>query len=146
MFKARSIVLALFLLVLINSSFSADEGSSAVQLLTNQRFIDNIFDYNNEDEWNFKGDLPCIITFSADWCGPCTDISPVLDELSVEFAGKMNVFLVDTEAEQELSNAFGIQTIPSILFIPIEGQPQMAMGALPRESFLSAIKDFLKVE
>lgn len=116
------------------------------QHLTKQEFVDNIFDFENEKDWKFKGDLPCIIDFYADWCGPCKMVAPVLDELSEEFAGKMNVYKVDTEAEQELAGAFGIQSIPSILFIPKDGKPQMAQGALPKDSFLSAMKDVLNVE
>ncbi|MDC7239430.1 MAG: thioredoxin [Spirochaetales bacterium] len=116
------------------------------QHLTKQEFLDKVFDFENEKDWNFKGDLPCIIDFYADWCGPCKMVAPVLDELSEEFAGKMNVYKIDTEAEQELAGAFGIQSIPSILFIPKEGKPQMAQGALPKDSFLEAMKDVLKVE
>ncbi|MDC7232651.1 MAG: thioredoxin [Spirochaetales bacterium] len=116
------------------------------QHLTKQEFLDNVFDFENEKEWKFKGELPCIIDFYADWCGPCKMVAPVLEELSEEFAGKMNVYKIDTEAEQELAGAFGIQSIPSILFIPKEGKPQMAQGALPKDSFLSAMKDVLNVE
>jgi thioredoxin len=114
--------------------------------ITKQEFVDTIFDFENEKDWKFKGELPCIIDFYADWCGPCKMVAPLLDELSEEYAGKMNVFKVDTEAEQELAGAFGVQSIPSILFIPKEGKPQMAQGALPKDSFLSAMKDVLNVE
>ena len=116
------------------------------QHLTKQDFLDKVFDFENEKEWKFKGELPCIIDFYADWCGPCKMVAPILDELSEEFQGKMNVFKIDTEAEQELAGAFGVQSIPSILFIPKDGKPQMAQGALPKDSFLSAMKDILSVE
>ena len=116
------------------------------QHLTKKEFLEKIFDFENEKEWNFKGELPCIIDFYADWCGPCKMVAPVLDELSEEFAGKMNVYKIDTEAEQELAGAFGVQSIPSILFIPKDGKPQMAQGALPKDSFLSTMKDVLNVE
>ena len=114
--------------------------------LTKQDFLDKVFDFENDKEWKFKGDLPCIIDFYADWCGPCKMVAPILDELSSEYEGKMNVYKINTEAEQELAGAFGIQSIPSILFIPAEGKPQMAQGALPKDSFLSAMKDVLGVE
>ncbi len=114
--------------------------------LTKQDFLNKVFDFENEKEWNFKGDLPCIIDFYADWCGPCKMVAPVLDELSEEFTGKMNVYKVNTESEQELAGAFGIQSIPSLLFIPKDGKPQMAQGALPKDGFLSAMKDVLGVE
>ncbi|MDA3955987.1 thioredoxin [Oceanispirochaeta sp.] len=116
------------------------------QHLTKQDFLDKVFDFENEKEWKFKGERPCIIDFYADWCGPCKMVSPILEELSTEFEGKMDVYKIDTEAEQELAGAFGVQSIPSILFIPKEGKPQMAQGALPKDSLLDAMKDILSVE
>lgn len=114
--------------------------------LTKQDFLDKVFDFENEKEWKFKGEIPAIIDFYADWCGPCKMVAPVLDDLSKEFEGKMNVYKVNTEDEQELAGAFGIQSIPSILFIPKEGQPQMAQGAMPKDGFLGVMKDVLSVE
>ncbi len=113
--------------------------------LTTDAFKEKIFDYVNKTEWDFQGELPAIIDFYADWCGPCKMVAPVLEELSKEYEGKINIFKVDTEAEQELAQAFGISSIPSILFIPKDAPPQMAMGALPKESFVKAITDVLKV-
>jgi len=114
--------------------------------ITKQDFIDKIFDYENEKEWKFKGELPAIVDFYADWCGPCKMVAPVLEKLSEEFEGKLNIYKVNTEQEQEISAAFGISSIPSILFIPKDEQPQMAAGALPKETFKQLIKDVLKVE
>lgn len=114
--------------------------------LTKTDFIEKVFDFENEKEWKFKGDKPAIIDFYADWCGPCKMVAPVMDELAEEYNGKLDVYKIDTEAEQELAMAFGIQSIPSILFIPMDDKPQMAMGALPKESFVETIKDVLKVE
>jgi len=114
--------------------------------LTVDTFKEKVFNYTENKEWKFEGDLPCIIDFYADWCGPCKMVAPVLDELSSEYEGKMNVYKVNTEEQQELAAAFGIQSIPSILFVPKEGQPQMAMGALPKNSFLDAMKNVLNVE
>ncbi len=114
--------------------------------ITKQDFLDKVFDYEKEKDWNFKGELPVIIDFYADWCGPCKMVAPVLDQLSEEYKGKLNIYKVNTEVEQELSAAFGISSIPSILFIPLEGKPQMAAGALPKESFKNMIQDVLKVE
>lgn len=91
------------------------------------------------------GDKPVIIDFYADWCGPCKMVAPVLEELSKEYDGKVQIYKVDTEAEQELAQVFGIRSIPSILFIPKEGKPQMTMGALPKESFVKAINEILLV-
>lgn len=114
--------------------------------LSKETFVNQVFDYENEKEWNFKGDKPAIIDFYADWCGPCKMVAPVLEELAQEYKGKLDIYKVNTEQEQELSMAFGISSIPSILFIPKEGQPQMTQGALPKDSFKEVIKDVLSVE
>lgn len=111
--------------------------------LTKETFLQKVFNFEQNKEWKFEGQLPCIIDFYADWCGPCKMVAPVLEELSNEYAGKVNIYKVDTEAEQELAAAFGIRSIPSILFCPMDGQPQMAMGALPKQSFVQAIDDIL---
>jgi thioredoxin 1 len=111
--------------------------------LTNETFKQKVFNYEINKDWKFEGNLPCIIDFYADWCGPCKMLSPILEELSKEFEGKINIFKVNTEEEQELAAAFGIQSIPSILFCPMNEQPQMAMGALPKPTFVQAINDIL---
>lgn len=114
--------------------------------LSTEDFKTKVFNYDVNQEWKYEGDLPCLIDFYADWCGPCKMVAPVLDELSKEFEGKMHVYKVDTEREQELAGAFGIQSIPSLLFVPKDGKPQMAQGALPKAQLKSAIKDVLGVE
>lgn len=115
--------------------------------LTRDEFLSKVANYEaNPQEWKYLGDKPCLIDFYADWCGPCKMVAPILDELSEEYKGKVDVFKIDTEKEQELAAVFGIQSIPSLLFVPMEGQPQMAMGALPKETFEKAISDVLKVE
>jgi thioredoxin 1 len=117
-----------------------------VEHLTKETFLSKVFNYEINKEWKFEGKRPCIIDFYADWCGPCKMVAPVLEELAKEFDGKMDVFKVNTEEEQELAAAFGIRSIPSFLFVPSEGQPQMAMGALPKETFIQAFKEVLGVE
>ena len=114
--------------------------------LTKETFLTKVFNYETNKEWKFEGDRPCIIDFYADWCGPCKMVAPILEELSKEYEGKLDVYKVDTEQETELASVFGIRSIPSLLFVPKEGQPQMAMGALPKESFIKAFKDVLGVE
>lgn len=115
--------------------------------LTKETFLEKVFDFENESEWSFKGELPAVIDFYADWCGPCKMVAPIVEELSTEYAGKVNFYKVDTEAEQELAAAFGIQSIPSLLFIPKDGQPQMAAGALPKQAFQEVIdKELLGAE
>jgi thioredoxin 1 len=114
--------------------------------LTKESFIKKVFDYENNKEWKFNGELPCIIDFYADWCGPCKMVAPVLEELSEDYEGRLNIYKVNTEEEQELAAVFGIRSIPSILFCPKEGKPQMSMGALPKAAFENVIKDVLQVE
>ena len=114
--------------------------------LTTAAFKEKVFDFGKNSEWKYSGELPAIVDFYADWCGPCKMVSPVLEELSREYDGKLNVFKVNTDDEQEVAGAFGIQSIPSILFIPKEGQPQMAVGAMSKDGFVKAIQTVLKVE
>jgi len=117
-----------------------------IEHLTKETFLNKVFNYEKNKEWKFEGEKPCIIDFYADWCGPCKMVAPLLEDLSKDFDGKIDVFKVNTEEEQELASAFGIRSIPSFLFVPSKGQPQMAMGALPKETFIKAFKDVLGVE
>ena len=117
-----------------------------VQHLTNETFKEKVFNYEINKEWKFEGEKPCLIDFYADWCGPCKMVAPILEELSAEYGDKLDIYKVDTEAQRELASVFGIQSIPSMLFVPLGGQPQMAMGALPKESFKKAFKEVLNVE
>ena len=114
--------------------------------LTLKDFKEKVHDFSDNSDWKFKGDKPAIIDFYADWCGPCKAVAPIFEELSEEFADDIVIYKVDTEAEPQLSHAFGIQSIPSLLFIPKDGQPQMAQGALPKDTFEKAFKDVLKIE
>jgi thioredoxin 1 len=113
--------------------------------LTKEAFIEKIFDYEKNTEWSYKGTLPSIIDFYADWCGPCKMVAPVLEELAKEYEGKVNIYKINTEEQRELAGAFGIQSIPSILFIPVGEKPQMTAGALPKETLKDVIHDVLKV-
>lgn len=115
----------------------------ALEHLTKDTFLTKVFDYENNKEWKFAGELPCLIDFYADWCGPCKMVAPILEELSEEFKGKINIYKVDTEEEQELAGVFGIRSIPSLLFCPKDRNPQMAMGALPKDTFRQVINDIL---
>ncbi len=111
--------------------------------LTKEDFIEKVFNFEKDKEWNFNGELPCLIDFYADWCGPCKMVAPILEELSEEFEGKINIYKVDTEAEQELAAAFGIKSIPSLLFCPKDEKPQMSQGALPKPALIEAINNVL---
>lgn len=111
--------------------------------LTTQDFKDKIFNYQKEQEWSFNGQLPVLIDFYADWCGPCKMVAPVLEELSKEYEGKLTIYKVDTEVEIELASVFGIRSIPTFLFIPVGGDPMMQPGALPKKAFQQIIEERL---
>ncbi len=111
--------------------------------LTKETFQAKVFNYEQNKEWKFEGDKPCLIDFYADWCQPCKMVAPILEELAEEYNGQIDIYKIDTEDQQELSAAFGIRSIPSLLFCPKEGQPQMAQGALPKESLKQVIEEVL---
>lgn len=112
-------------------------------VLTKETFLTKVFDYENNKEWKFNGDLPAVVDFWAPWCGPCRFLSPVIDELSNEMKGQVQFYKVNTDEEQELSSVFGIRSIPSLLFIPKDGKPMMAAGALPKNELVKVINDHL---
>jgi len=114
--------------------------------LTKEAFLEKVFNFEENKEWKFEGKVPAIIDFYADWCGPCKMIAPILEQLSEEYGDKINIYKIDTEAEQELSAAFAIRSIPSMLFCPMGEAPQMANGALPKPQLEQIIKDVVKVE
>jgi len=108
--------------------------------LTKESFLQKVFDFEKNQEWNYSGELPAIVDFWAPWCGPCKMVGPIIDELSAEFQGKVNFFKVNVDDEQEIAGVFGIRSIPSLLFIPKEGKPKMAVGALPKEALVEVIE------
>lgn len=111
--------------------------------LTSEGFKEKIFDYTKDEDWQYKGNLPAIVDFYAEWCGPCKAIAPVLEELSAEYKDRLLIFKIDTDAEAEISGVFGIQSIPTILFIPLEGKPMLQKGALPKTAFKQVIDERL---
>ncbi len=133
------------------STASRDGGSetSSVKtikpvLLTAETFKQKVMDYEkNPQQWIFEGDKPAIVDFYADWCRPCRMIAPILEELAVEYEGKIDIYKVDTEAQRELASIFGITSLPTVLFIPMDGKPSAQRGALPKESFKQIIDEFL---
>lgn len=150
----KNLILILFVITAVitgtacNRETKSTVKDTKMEHLTAAAFKEKVFNYEKEKEWKFTGDKPVIIDFYADWCGPCKMVAPVLEELSKEYDGKIQIYKVDTEKEQELASVFGIQSIPSILFIPMSGKPQMSVGALPKEGFVQAINEILlpKVE
>ncbi len=118
----------------------------ATKQMTKTDFIEKVFDYENDQEWQYKGELPAIIDFYADWCGPCKAVAPTLEQLSEEYDGKVEIYKVDSDAETELSSVFGIQSIPTFLFIPKNGNPMVQRGALPKSVFKQVIEERLLAE
>lgn len=112
--------------------------------LTKAEFLSKVANYEtNPTEWKYLGDKPCIIDFYASWCGPCKTIAPILEDLAKEYDGQIYIYKINTEEEQELAAAFGIRSIPTLLFCPMNAAPQMAQGAMPKESFKQAINEVL---
>lgn len=111
--------------------------------LSDDGFKKMIFNYEINKEWKFEGKKPAIIDFYADWCAPCRQLSPIVEEIAREYEGKIDVFKVDTEKETNLAQKLGITGLPTLLFIPAKGKPQIAMGALPKEDLVNAINEIL---
>ncbi len=112
--------------------------------LTKAEFLAKVANYEtNPKEWKYLGDKPALIDFYADWCGPCKGLAPVLEDLAAEYEGQVYVYKINTEDEQELAALFGIRSIPSLLFVPMHGQPQMAVGALPKTELKKGIESIL---
>lgn len=114
--------------------------------LTKSEFLTKVADFEKSSQWKYLGDKPALIDFYADWCGPCKAISPVLEELAAEYTDRIYIYKINTETEPELAAAFGIKSIPSLLFVPMKEQPQMAAGALSKQQLKEAIETVLLKE
>lgn len=115
-----------------------------VKHLTKKDFLEKVYNYEkNPTEWKFQSNRPCVIDFYATWCGPCKAMAPLLEDMSKIYAGKVDFYKIDVDAERELSAVFGIRSIPTILFCPVGAQPQMSQGAIPKETLLQAINEVL---
>ena len=135
---------ALVFMMGIFTGYAQEDEQIKPEHLTVETFKEKVFDYEkNADKWVYEGDQPCVIDFYADWCKPCKLIAPIMEELAEEYKGKVTIYKVNTEQQRELSRVFGIRSIPSVLFVPMEGQPQMSTGALPKETSKQAIDEFL---
>lgn len=149
----------IFLSILISSLFfmncrsenpsaetSKSSAGSSVVMLDNESFKKLVFNYEVNKEWKYEGTMPAIIDFYADWCAPCRQLSPLVDEIAREYAGKIVVYKVDTEKEKALSQSIGITGLPTLLFIPAKGKPQVSMGLLSKASLVKAIDEILLVK
>lgn len=124
-----------------------EKPTTKVVHITKADFLKKVYDFEkNPDEWKYLGSQPAIVDFYADWCGPCRQLSPVLDELAKEYSGKLTIYKVNVDNERGLATFFGIRSIPTLLFIPMKGKPQRSLGALSKTEFKGIIKDVLKVE
>jgi thioredoxin 1 len=131
-----------------NSSTSGDvnKSSGAITALTNETFKANVYDYPVNQQWKYEGKLPAIIDFYATWCPPCKKLSPLLEDLAVKYKGKIIVYRVDVDAEQQLAQSMGIQNMPTLLFIPAIGQPQQSVGLVSTEALEKMIHEILLVK
>lgn len=124
-----------------------EKPTTKVVHITKADFLKKVYDFEkNPDEWKYLGSQPAIVDFYADWCGPCRQLSPVLDELAKEYSGKLTIYKVNVDNERVLATFFGIRSIPTLLFIPMKGKPQRSLGALSKTELKGIIKDVLKVE
>ncbi len=149
----------LFALIVLVSSFSttvfaqnqakapaqktAEKTESKVTYLNKEEFLKKVFNFEKSTEWKYLGDKPCILDFYASWCGPCRMISPFLDQLAEEYKGQIHIYKINVDQERELAAAFGASSIPLLVFIPVNGQPQANRGALPKEEIKKAIDTVL---
>lgn len=135
----RKIITILFLSVFMSAPVWAED----VVYLTTAQFRDRIFDYKAEKDWVYKGDKPCIIDFYTTWCGPCKRLAPIMEELSQTYCDQVVFYKADTERERELAYVFGIQSIPQVLYIPVEGKPMLLKGLYPKGEIIRIIDEFL---
>lgn len=120
------------------------KAESKVKHLTYKEFLSKVWNFeNNPNTFIYKGKLPAIIDFYADWCGPCRRVAPIMEKLAEEYDGKLLVYKINVDQEKELAAAFQAKSIPMVLFIPLEGQPMMQVGALPEEGYRKVVVEQL---
>jgi thioredoxin len=129
-----------------NKSEAGNPGAVNVVHLTTAEFKKMVFNYDVNKDWKYEGTLPAIIDFYADWCAPCRQLAPLLEEVAKEYEGKIIVYKVDTEKERELTQNMNISGLPTLLFIPAQGKPQLSMGLIPKESLVKAINEVLLIK
>lgn len=135
----RTSIFNIFFFLLFSFAVQAED----VHYLTTEQFKQYVFDYTKSSDWHYQGDKPCVIDFYTTWCGPCKKLSPIMEELAAELCDEVIFYKVDTEKERELAYFFQINSIPQILFVPVEGMPQLARGLLPKQTLRQAIDEVL---
>jgi len=150
-YTVLSIIILYLVLNECKAGNPADPGTknaaaNSVVQLTNDGFKKVIFNYDVNKEWKFEGNKPAIIDFYADWCPPCRQLSPLVEEIAKEYAGRIDVYKVDTDSEKVLAQSLGITNLPTLLFIPAKGKPQVTMGAMPKENLVKAINEILLIK
>lgn len=125
---------------------SIAETGNAVVTLTNDSFRKLVFNYDANKEWKYEGDMPAIIDFYADWCPPCRQLSPLVEEIAKEYKGKIIVYKVNTDKEKELAQSVGISNLPTLLYIPAKGNPQVTIGFVPKETIIKTISEVLLIK
>jgi thioredoxin 1 len=152
--KTRKIILLAFTLGCVFTAYAVDAitnnnskgEKSMVTVLNNADFLQKVYNYEaNPKEWKFEGDKPVIVDFYATWCGPCKSLAPIMEEIAEEYNGKINIYKVDVDKEMRLAAVFGIRSIPTLLFIPKNGEPKLSQGVLPKDTLKEIIeKELLK--
>lgn len=140
--KRTVLLLTFFLTTVFGFSCSA-QSPTHVKYLSTKDFLEKVYDYKKNDKWKYQGKLPCLIDFYATWCGPCKMLAPVMEELAAKYEGQVIFYKVDVDKEKELSGAFGIQSIPTLLFVPLNGDPALNAGVLPKATLDGYIKSFI---
>ncbi len=121
---------------------TGNKGATVITL-SKADFIKRVADVETNSTWKYLGDKPAIVDFYADWCGPCKMIAPILESLAKEYSGEIYIYKVNTDKERDLAAIMGIRSLPTLLYIPMKGQPQMTMGAAPKADIQKKINEFL---
>jgi len=135
-----------FTLLFTNCNSTSNSSSGTITSLTNETFKTNVFNYQINQQWKYEGKMPAIIDFYATWCGPCKKLSPLLEDLAEKYKGKIVVYKVDVDAEPQLAQSMGIQSMPTLLFIPVNGEPQQSIGLVSTETLEKIINEVLLVK
>lgn len=135
---------SLFLFDGISAQNDRDIAETRTVKLDKKSFIKRVVDYQTSPNvWKYLGDKPAIIDFYADWCAPCRKLSPILDELASEYKNEIYVYKVNVDDEKEIAAMFGITSLPTIVFVPMNGTPSVGTGFIPKETLKNAVQEIL---